>query len=740
MSHKSASDAYSRRPTEDDRRGPDGRESQRDSFPRRGSDPYKDERHRRDTEPSARDRRNPTESSRDTSSFGKPSKIIPVAVSARSDPRSRTSSASRSPAESPGVEQNFAAERIQEWLQKYAAAAVTKATLMAEREPLAKAMMARQAEYDKSSTKHADFPSVPEVQSMHRLKYAENVRLLDARIEKAQRELDSVAEFLAQAFLQQLSAQNIEPANTAAVSAMFAPYQETINKLQTKLSEQETRLRNIEAEHSRELSELRTEFAQKIAEMQEWTNEQIKEQVEEQVEGFKAKNDIKQIKAVKGMKEEMRKEMKEEMRKEIKGEMWRAMKEEMRSEMKDHLVKESEKRQTEQGRSQPNDLRSQLSKHEEDVTKAVEQQLLAHRNSSEAALRKEISTLVQKESSALRSDVSGLLCRVDALAGELAQKAQEMAGLRNGLTTSAQRVEEEARKVEEHESKLSSLDIDALGEAAETISVGFPALQTKMTAIQAKVNGISKELDAKLEIGHQQIFSRVETYVGGVGNVLGQMVDGLQDTVTGHGTRIANLEESLPGGAGPTTGRSGTLTDEVPSANPDLALLKSECYSAKAAAEQLTRQYTELSSKVDEAIKDISTSKEDLNRQLDAERLALMVLNEQYKNLTTNDLARVIIGVLEGLYPNARQLTDNVEALKKQIDRFGSRLESLEGRVQDFRGKVDRLGEAKSDRAQVAKIQEYLLKDAEGSRQPSQKRKRWELENGAEHLETNGTD
>ncbi|KAK4100999.1 hypothetical protein N658DRAFT_516198 [Parathielavia hyrcaniae] len=735
MSYRAASDAYSRRPTDDDRRGSDSRESRRDSFPRKGSDPYKDERYRRDTDPNARDRRNPTESSRDSSLFGNPAKITPTAAgSARSIPRSRSASISQSPAASPGVGQTPVDERLRGMLQKYAAAAVTKATLMAEREPLAKAMKARQAEYDKSMNKHADFPSVPEVQNMHRLKYASNVSSLDARIEKAQHELDTVAESLAQAFLhQQSSAQNTEPAITTAVSAMLAQYQKTINNLQTKICAQETRVRDIEAEHSEELSQLRAEFAQKTAKMKEWMDEQL--------EAFKAKNDTKQAKTMKGLKEEMRREMREEMRKEMKGEMWRDMKDEMRREMKEQLAGEFEKRQTEQGKSQRNDMRAQLCKHEEEVTRAVEQQLLAHKTSSEATLRMEFSTLVQKEGSTLRSDVSGLLSRVDALAGELARNAQAMASLRHDLTAGAQRVEEEARKVEEHEAKLSSLDIDALGEAAETLSVGFPALQTKVAAIQAKVDGISTEgLDAKLETGHQQIFSRVEEYVGQMGDLLGQMVDGLRNAVVDHGTRIATLETAPASGAGSITARSGTSSAKVPSANPDLASVRSECISARAAAERLTRLYTELSSKVDEVTRDFSASHENLNKQLEAERLSLEVLDTQFNNLTTDALAKIIIGVLEGLYPNARLLNNDIEALKTQAGRFGSRLDSLEGRVQDFKGKVDSLGDAKLDRLNGAKMHEYSLKDAEESGRPGQKRKRWDsTENGAEHMGTNGT-
>lgn len=50
-----SSDAYSRRPSEDDRRGLDSRDRRRETYAKRGPDLYKDDRHRRDTDGSLKD-------------------------------------------------------------------------------------------------------------------------------------------------------------------------------------------------------------------------------------------------------------------------------------------------------------------------------------------------------------------------------------------------------------------------------------------------------------------------------------------------------------------------------------------------------------------------------------------------------------------------------------------------------------------------------------------------------------
>jgi hypothetical protein len=81
MSHRS-SDAYSRRPTTEDRRGSESRD--------RRQDPYKDERYRREPGASTRERRNPLEPSRSTSSVNSATNPRVAVNSSRSEQGTRT--------------------------------------------------------------------------------------------------------------------------------------------------------------------------------------------------------------------------------------------------------------------------------------------------------------------------------------------------------------------------------------------------------------------------------------------------------------------------------------------------------------------------------------------------------------------------------------------------------------------------------------------------------------------------
>lgn len=90
MSYRSSSDAYSRRPAGDDRRNVDLRDRRRESLQRSISDSYKEDRHRRDADAVPRDRRLPSDASRDAPSVNSPTKPPNSTSFARPEPGTRT--------------------------------------------------------------------------------------------------------------------------------------------------------------------------------------------------------------------------------------------------------------------------------------------------------------------------------------------------------------------------------------------------------------------------------------------------------------------------------------------------------------------------------------------------------------------------------------------------------------------------------------------------------------------------
>ncbi|KAK4241356.1 hypothetical protein C8A03DRAFT_12343 [Achaetomium macrosporum] len=711
MSYRSA-DAYSRRPTDDDRRGSDGRDRYRDSYSRaRPSShyPYRDDRYRRetrDTDAAPRERRIPPESPHDPPP-PTPAKSDLATVSARPEQCSRESPVSRSPAASPSLDSDDACKKLVRLLKKQCEIEFELARLKRDREHLNDKLKQRQAEYEKSMVKHAEFPSVPEVQNMHRTRYAEQVRFLDAQITKAQEEAVKASCAALQAMRDLFSAQNRESDDKGAASAAFLQQAEKLKKQEAEITELKAKHRQLEERKEAEIKELRT----KIRQLEE-RNSQDKSDLKAELSRRDA---------------------------EMKGEMMmlkKAMSDEWKRELKEQLGLhrlEFEKQRADQKQSQQTDLRSQFSKHEEELRKAVEQQLLAHRSSSDTISTQEISTLIQKQSLTLQSDVSGLSIRVDELTGQLAQRTQDSVNLRNSLDTCTQQVEDQARKINDHEAQLSNIDFDVLDRVAEAISFDLPNLKRKVERIQSKVDDIPKEIDAK----HDALYGKVEQYVGRIGTSLGQILDDTQRTVENHGARIKALEEGAASGGGRADIPQGHATElEFESINSDVAAIKTDYELTKAEVNRLAQEYSGLVDQINQANQSVKEASQSFQNQLQPIQLSIVSLDTRYNNLSTRALAEDILAHLAQVYPDAGQITADIGALKTLAESLDSRIESLEGRVEDFKESFEEKFEGSVSNGQERLYREY---DECANHSVGHKRKRMGSEmNGVEHLLANG--
>ena len=586
------------------------------------------------------------------------------------------------------------------------------AKLRAERDPLDAVLKQRQAEYEKSMVKHAEFPSIPEVQNMHRMKYADRVRRLDVQIQKATDDVDKIFESIAQ-ILWRPSPQIREPTNKAAAPASNPQQQDTAKKQQTEINDLKTQLRQIQTQHSQEKEGLQADFAKRCKQMKEET------------EGIKD--------MMKGMKKEMMKEMKEMRMKATKeeGTMMGAkqevenVKEELRG-----MREELEKRQTESEQSQRNDLQSQLSKQEKDLKRVIADQLSEHKSSSGHVSSAEVFDLIQRESSVRVSDVSGLLKRVDQLTGQLAQHSQETISLRADLTACNQQAEGQARKVDEQEARLSNIDFDTLDKVAETmVSFDFPNLQRKVDAIQTAVDEFPEK--------QQTLLGQVQLLTAVMGNQAGRMIDEVKSTARNQEGRIEALESSSSNGGRSSTAEGHAMMPEFESVISDIASVKTDMNSVKATVDGLSHEYPGLSSQVHQLDLNIKATTKDFGDQLDCVRHSVTVLDTKFNNLSTRALAEQIIGQLEQIYPNARQLAADTDGLKKLADGFTVRLESLEGQMQEHKVRSD------DDDMHYSSFHEQAAKhlvDCQSKNGVPQKRRRTDSgPNGAEYPVANGT-
>ncbi|KAL2179998.1 uncharacterized protein P884DRAFT_275578 [Thermothelomyces heterothallicus CBS 202.75] len=675
MSHRS-SDVYSRRPFGDDRRVPESRDRRRESLQRVGSDSSRADRYRQDSDTSARDfLRNQS----DISSLGTPSLSPTVKPHLLRSSRSEngikiSASASQSSAESPSPGSTLST-RLISLLKQHDAAVIEVARLRAERDPLEKVWKKRQEEYEKSKIKHAEFPSVPEVQNLHRVKYGERLRYLDAEIRKAQDIVDETGRSIALAV-----------SGCSEPTVPLQPQEPSKSRL-AEISELRSELRKIKAGRLQERSGLEAELERRFAELKEQLTKQFTKQLSEQrgkiVTGLSEMNEIN--KAMRSMKEETVGEVEQQLR---------AAREELDKRLSDGL---------------------------------------------EAVTSAKASTLAQKEMFALRTDYSGLLKRVDDLTQQLSRNAQDTITLRGELTEQlaqsnrgiaslskdlsacVQRVEVEARKVEEHEEKLSGVDVEALEGVAEKMSIEFPDLQRKMAGIQARMDGtISRQ---EVESKQNSLLARVQRYVTESGESLAQMVDAVQKATAEQSVQIEELKK-----ASISTARLGADSEpnratkaEFETISSDIASIKSDFDATKVAVDKLS--------------KDVSTIvEEDLKNQLETIRLSIKVLDSQFSNLSTKSLAEHIIGQLGQIYPNAQQINADIEALKTMISNLAYRMVQLERQTEDLRrGQIMSCScrpktcapENNSfDMSNVSNMQDSNLRNLNDNAQPVLKRRR----------------
>ncbi|KAL2160332.1 hypothetical protein VTH06DRAFT_1505 [Thermothelomyces fergusii] len=524
----------------------------------------------------------------------------------------------------PGTGSSTPSAELISLLRRHDAALIEVARLRAERDPLEKVWKKRQEEYEKSRIKHAEFPSVPEVQNLHRVKYRERLRHLDAEIRKAQDIVDETARSIAQA---------ISACSGPAVPPQ--PQEEPSKGQLAEISELRSELRKIRNERLQERNGLEAELEKRCAELREQLTKQFAKQLSEQTEKIdRGLSEMSKIKAGGNTKEE-----------------------------------------TAQG------VEKQLRMVREELDKRLSDDLAA-------VTAAKTSARMQKEMTALRTDFSDILKRVDDLTQELSRNARDIitlrgelskqlaesnqgvASLRRDLSACVQRIEHEARKVGEHEEKLSGLDTEALEGVAEKMSIEFPDLQRQMAAVQARMDSaVSRQ---EVEAKQNSLLARVQRYVTESGVSLAQMVDEVQKTTAEHSAQIEELKKaamSAAAGVGADGGQNQATKAEFETISSDIASIKSEFDATKVTVDRLSR--------------DVSTIvDEDLKNQLEMVRLSIKVLDSQFSNLSTKSLAEHILGQLAQIYPNAHQVHADIGALKTIINGLALRIEELEKRTE----------------------------------------------------------
>lgn len=532
-----------------------------------------------------------------------------------------------------------------------------------------KALAKRQAEYSKSKSKLADFPSVPELHKKYldrdtkeRDGYKHSVRVAEDGMKKAR---DSLISCL----VQLMKSGHLPAALLPSASTSSEEYDGKISELEQALSSHKaTAKEQVEALHeicdglkSKRLLDQK-DMESRFKDLEEKFGKQEREyqtKLAKQQEDFTKQLQTELAKQRQDFEQKLAKQSRETPKQSSKLE-------DQISKMQADLRKFKE--------SQEQELKTQLSKQQKKYEKQLEQQRATTQNASDHSSATEVASL-REELADLRAHLGTReqeLNQVRAQVAEFQSRDQELNQIRTQLAEFESRgqelsqvrgeVTEVQQKVTKQEEKLENIDFRALDEAAEFISFEFPALKDRVADLETKtpldVLGLTKQVadmgmkETKVSELSQQI-ADLETKVTKVSTdqtdsnkklqdfqdqfavIFGKLVDNERVRINKLVHEVNNLKQRSAGGT--PTPQAGVNTANV---EP----LRAEFKQAK--AEQ-------------------QATIEEIQKQTAALDFAVNNLSQRFNNITTKHVADML---LTQLIPETEKWKLDQEDLHKELE------------------------------------------------------------------------
>ena len=519
-----------------------------------------------------------------------------------------------------------------------------------------KGLTKRQADYNKSLAKQADFPSVPELQkkfldgaTKERDEYRHRVRTAEDGIKKAR---DGFLSCLLQLMKSgYLPAALLPPASTSskeyddkiaeleqALTSHKNDAQSRINALQDlydglkskRLLDQqdmESRFKDLEDKFGKH----QREYEIRIAKQQEEFTKQLHTELAKQRQDFEQK---------------LAKQSKEIPKQNTK------LEEQINKTQAD-LKKLKE--------VQEQELKTQLAKQQKKYEKQLEQQLEQRRATAQDASKQNSAT----EVASLRQELADLRTHLGTREQELNQVRAQVAEFQSRdqeLSQIRTQVAEFQQKMAKQEETLENIDFEGLDQAAEIISFGFPALKDRVADLETKtpldvlgltkqvadlgtkdtnVSGLSQQV-ANLETKVIQVSAaqkesnrKLEDFQNKFAVTFGQLVDAERIRINKLTHEVNNLKLR------PT---AGTPTPQAGVSTANLEPLRAEFKQAK--AEQ-------------------QATIEDIQKQTAALDFAINNLSQRFNNITTKHVADML---LQQLIPETEKWKLDQEDLHRELD------------------------------------------------------------------------
>jgi len=501
---------------------------------------------------------------------------------------------------------------------------VERAKLSWHKDQLNKVQKQRKAEYQKMVIKHADFPSIPELQNKFRARDDEQLETIKGFEHKSAQKLASLRDSLV--------------VDLARIASLF----DFPGPSDSKDPDPDPLIKQLESD----VMALKDTFQQ-----QESTCKALQSRVDE----------------LEGLNAEQQKSFKEDHQ----------MIEQTFSQQIHKLREELYAEQATTARAQETKFRQELSERDAIITGLLEKQRQELLNESDKAIASEVETL-REENAALRSESVSLRTEVlettrtaQQLAEKLGQQIQETNKLREAVGGFSEQVSELKILVGDHQNKLMHIDTLIWDEMAEIASFAFPKLQEGVDNLQGEVEQLRqshallagrKESERSgspaLSVALESLLAKRTSEFGDrVLDKVGVWVDELRKSVKS----LEQKQTDARGDFEALNQRNAGLQAEVKSLGQTAP--SSSAGGAGSEYSELKEQYC----KQDEEIKKL---KEDLAQKTNFLSHQFSILQGQYNNLTTRELAQAVLGQLEQLYPEPRKIVADISQLNETTEQI----------------------------------------------------------------------
>ncbi|KAH8878836.1 hypothetical protein GQ53DRAFT_834674 [Thozetella sp. PMI_491] len=557
------------------------------------------------------------------------------------------------------------AKSIAKILRQYSKLVATQASLNINKEALDKILRQRKLEYEKSMPKHAEFPSVPELQKRYRDRDLAERDLLSAELDKNQERMLQATESFATELLEALPSLKLQ----------------SQNQIQTK--DLEAKLSQIRAEfekaHDEKFGKQELRFAQQLKDLKSaFTDQFAAQQTKQEAQYVEYQAKLAEVQKEHGIAV---------------------------LELKGHLALTRQDADAAKARADEAIARvASLAKENSDL----KQELLEQTESATNAAKDAFVDL-QEASNSHYTAVEALVAKVS----EITERLEETE--RSGVAMGA--------AIQQHEDKLSAIDVDdmdrineiamewgALLEGIKSVKADMGKLQPlpqrveriqetlktlsqqakpQTTAVQvqgspassAVLDGKAEEIGKKLkelDVKVSEVDSRAKRNFNKIAERFGELIDKeRKDRETQLHAQKTVLDELKL--------RSQGAEDRAHSSAP-----LSEEYQKK--IEKHDQEVANLGNEVSHFAKQLVESDkwaketfDRLGKHCESLSFQINTMDSQFNNLSTKGMAEHIIGHLEHFYPNTAAVNANINLVNTTQRRLAETVNRLDAEVKRLR-------------------------------------------------------